>query len=111
MLRRHIVTAAVIAAVAMPAVAFAAAATKAKTYYAEQSVKTKYCYVVTFKPDGKAATQIGTDSFDTFAKAWAAIKADTDCKSPVKATVTKASAKTTTTTTTTTKPATPPKKP
>jgi len=109
MLRRHIVTAAVIGAIAMPAVAFAAATTKAKTYYAEQSVKTKYCYVVTFKPDGKNATQIGTDSFDTFAKAWAAIKADTDCKAPMKPTTMKTTAKTTTTTTTT--PATPPKKP
>ena len=84
MLRRYLVTASLIAAVAMPAAAFAAA--KAKTYYAEQSVKTKYCYVVDFKPDGKHATQIGTDSFDTFAKAAAAIKADADCKAPTKVT-------------------------
>jgi len=79
---RKYVALAVIAAVAMPAAAFAAA--KAKTYYAEQSVKTKYCYVVDFKPDGKHATQIGTDSFDTYAKAAAAIKADADCKAPMK---------------------------
>ncbi|HVZ14403.1 MAG TPA: hypothetical protein VG894_08090 [Bauldia sp.] len=79
---RKYVTLAVIAAVAMPAAAFAAA--KAKTYYAEQSIKTKYCYVVDFKPDGKTATEIGTDSFDTLAKASAAIKADADCKTPMK---------------------------
>ena len=92
MLRRYLVSAALIAAIAMPAAAFAAA--KAKTYYAEQSVKTQYCYVVTWKPDGKTATQIGTDSFDSFSKAWAAIKADTACKAPVK-TASKTTTKTT----------------
>ncbi len=91
---RKYMTLAVIAAVAMPAAAFAAA--KAKTYYAEQSAKTKYCYVVDFKPDGKNATEIGTASFDTFAKAAAAIKADADCTAPAKMaakTTTKAPAK------------------
>ena len=79
MVRRYLVTAALVAAFAVPA---AAATMKAKTYYAEQSVKTQVCYVVTFKPNGKTATMIGTASFTSFALAAAAIKADTSCKAP-----------------------------
>ena len=78
MLHKYIVAAAVAVAFTMPAVA----ATKAKAYYAEQSVKTKACYVVASKPNGKTATQIGTDSFKTLKDAEAAIKADKDCVPP-----------------------------
>jgi hypothetical protein len=79
MVRKYLVTAALIAAFAVPATA---ATMKANVYYAEQSVKTQACYVVTFKPNGKTATMIGTDSFKTFALAAAAVKADTSCKPP-----------------------------
>jgi hypothetical protein len=79
MVRRYLLTAALIAAFAVPA---SAATMKAKVYYAEQVVKTQACYVVTFKPNGKTATMIGTDSYKTFALAAAAIKADTSCKVP-----------------------------
>ena len=84
MFHKTLLTAALVAAFAMPAVAATTAkpAPKAKVYYAEQSVKTKYCYAVTFKPDGKTATVIGTDTYPTLAKALAAIKADTSCKAP-----------------------------
>jgi len=101
MVRRLLVTAGLVAALAVPA--FAATtkdATKdtaketpkasGKTYYAEQSVKTQVCYVVTKKPDGKTATMIGTDSFPSFAKAAAAIKADKTCKTPTKTAATPA---------------------
>jgi hypothetical protein len=98
MVRRTLLTAAMLAAFAMPALA---AAPKAKTYYAEQSVKTQACYVVPWKPSGMTATMIGTDSYSSMGKAAAAIKADTNCKAPAKVMKTKAPA--------TPKPATPAK--
>jgi hypothetical protein len=81
-----LLAAALAAAFAMPAVAATSAKTSmkpaAKVYYAEQSVKSKMCYAVTFKPDGKHATMIGTASFPTLKATMAAIKADADCKAP-----------------------------
>lgn len=98
MVRRTLLTAALLAAFAVPALA---RPPKAKTYYAEQSVKTQACYVVSWKPNGKTATVIGTDSYPSMGKAAAAIKADTNCKAPAKVMKTKAPA--------TPKPATPAK--
>lgn len=102
MYRKILLTAALAAAFAMPAVAATSAKTTmkpaAKVYYAEQSVKSKMCYAVTFKPDGKHATMIGTASFPTLKATMAAIKADADCKAPKMAKTkakTKAKAKTT----------------
>jgi hypothetical protein len=80
MLHRYLLAAAVAVAFVVPATAATAPKPmKTKVYYAEQSVKTKACYVVTTKPNGKTATEIGTDSFKTLKEAAAAIKADKDC--------------------------------
>jgi len=79
---RILLTAALAAAFVIPSVEATMAKPAAKVFYAEQSVKTKACYAVTFKPNGKTATMIGTDSFASLSKALAAIKADADCKAP-----------------------------
>lgn len=96
MYSKALLTAALVAALALPVAGEAMAKTKtmAKTYYAEQSLKSKYCYAVAFKPNPKYATMIGSDSFTKLSAAMAAIKADPDCKAPhmAKAKVMKAKA-------------------
>ncbi len=74
MFRKTLVATAIIATFAVPAFA----ATKA--YYVEQSVKTNRCYIVTHKPNGKTMKEVGTTSYPTKAKASAAMKAATACK-------------------------------
>jgi hypothetical protein len=85
MVRNILVTAALVAAFALPSAApsFAKAAPKAKAYYVEQVVKSKACYVVNFKPHGKKVTQIGDSSYPTLKGAIAALHADKAC-APVK---------------------------
>jgi hypothetical protein len=73
MLRKIVVAAALTAAFVVPAFA-------ATTYYVEQSVKTKTCSVTTHKPDGKAFTMVGTDTYKTKADATKAMDAAAECK-------------------------------
>lgn len=78
---KYLLAAALVAGLVVPAAAATPPKKPApKAYYAEQVVKSQACYAVTFKPNGKTATQIGTDSYPSLAKALAAIKADTSCK-------------------------------
>lgn len=85
MVRNFLVTAAVLAAIAIPSAAptFAKTAPKAKVFYVEQVVKSKACYVVAFKPHGKKVVDLGTTSYPTLAAAIHAMKADKAC-APVK---------------------------
>ena len=74
MFRKALVATAVVAAFAVPA--FAAAS----TFYVEQSVKTNRCYVTAHKPNGTTLKEIGTTSYPTQAKAYAAMKAAPECQ-------------------------------
>ncbi len=85
MIHKYLLSAALVAAFAMPTaylVPASAATMKAKAYYAEQSLKTKFCYVVDFKPNPKFATMLGSGSYPSITKAAAEIKATKDCKAP-----------------------------
>ena len=73
MLRKIVVAAALTTALVAPAFA-------ATSYYVEQSAKTHKCSVTSHKPDGKAFTMIGKDSYKTKSAATKAMKADTACK-------------------------------
>jgi hypothetical protein len=85
MVRNALVTAALVAAIAIPSAVptFAKTAPKAKAFYVEQVVKSKACYVVNFKPHGKKVTQLGDSSYPTLKAALAALHADKAC-APVK---------------------------
>jgi hypothetical protein len=85
MVRNALVTAALVAAIAIPSAVptFAKTAPKAKAYYVEQVVKSKACYVVAFKPHGKKVVDLGTTSYPTLKAAIAALKANPAC-APVK---------------------------
>jgi hypothetical protein len=85
MVRTALVTAALVAAIAIPSAApsFAKAAPKAKTFYVEQVVKSKACYVVAYKPHGKKVVDLGASSYPTLKAAIAALKANPACK-PIK---------------------------
>ncbi len=73
MLRKVLITAALVTAFVAPAFA-------ATTYYVEQSAKTHKCSVTSHKPNGKAFTMIGKDTYKTKSAATAAMKAATECK-------------------------------
>lgn len=78
---KYLLAAALVAGLVVPAAAATSAKKPiAKVYYAEQVVKSHACYAVTFKPNGKTTTQIGTESYTSLAKTLAAIKADASCK-------------------------------
>ena len=74
MIRKYLITGAIMAAFAMPAYAAAA-----KTYYIAQDAKTKKCSIVTKKPDGTKMMMVGTDTYNKMADATKAEKAATDC--------------------------------
>ena len=74
MFRKALIATAIVATFAVPA--FAAAS----SYYVEQSVKTNRCYVTSHKPNGKTLKEIGTTTYPTQAKAYAAMKAAPECK-------------------------------
>lgn len=69
---KHIVVAAVLIAIATPALA--------AEFYVGQDPESKKCKVVTEKPDGKAMIMIGTESYPTKEDAKAAKKAAAECK-------------------------------
>ena len=86
MIRKALIATAIVAAFAVPA--FAATKTTkttTKAYYVEQSVKTNRCYITMHKPNGKTLKEIGTSSYPTRAKAFAAMKAAPQCKAKKKA--------------------------
>lgn len=86
---KTIVTAALVAAFAVPALAATTTTTKtmkttkpatAASFYVEQSAKTHRCYVVAHKPNGKTMMEIGTTDYPSRTKAMAAMKAASACK-------------------------------
>jgi len=74
MIRKYLITGAIMAAFAMPAMAAAA-----KTYYIAQDAKTHKCSIVTKKPDGTKMMMIGTDTYTKMADATKAEKAAKEC--------------------------------
>ena len=75
MIAKILVTGAILASLAVPALA----ATK---YFVVQDVTTHKCSVVDKKPDGKTAIKIGSSSYATEAAAQAAMAAAAECKAP-----------------------------
>jgi len=71
--RIYLLTAVLVAAFAMPALA-------ATEYFVAQDATTKACSVVNAKPDGTKMMMIGTASYKTTADADAALKAAAECK-------------------------------
>jgi len=71
MIRKYLIAASLIVAVAAPAIA-------AGKYMVSQDQTTHKCYVVT--KVGKNGKQVGTDSYATKALAQAALKAAAECK-------------------------------
>jgi len=71
MIRKYLIAASLVVAVAAPAFA-------AGKYMVSQDQTTHKCYVVT--KVGKNGKQVGTDSYATKALAQAALKAAPDCK-------------------------------
>jgi len=71
MIRKYLIAASFIVAVAAPAIA-------AGKYMVSQDQTTHKCYVVT--KVGKNGKQVGTDSYATKALAQAALKAAAECK-------------------------------
>ena len=68
---KRIVVAAVLIAIATPALA--------EEFYVGQDPENKRCKVVTEKPDGQTMVMIGTESYATKEDAKAAKKASPDC--------------------------------
>jgi hypothetical protein len=68
---KRIVIAAVLIAIATPALA--------EEFYVGQDPESKRCKVVTEKPDGQTMVMIGTESYATKEDAKAAKKASSDC--------------------------------
>jgi hypothetical protein len=71
-MRKYVLTAALVAGFAMPAMA-------ASTYYVAQSPSSKKCEVTSKKPDGKKWVEVGTDTYKTKADATKALKAAAEC--------------------------------
>jgi hypothetical protein len=69
---KYVVTAALLIAVATPALA--------AEFYVGQDPTTKKCSVVTEKPDGQTMVMIGTQPYATRPEAKAAKKAAAECK-------------------------------
>jgi hypothetical protein len=68
---KRIVLAAVLIAIATPALA--------EEFYVGQEPETKRCKIVTEKPDGQSMVMIGTDAYATKEEAKAAKKAAAEC--------------------------------
>jgi hypothetical protein len=68
---KRIVVAAVLIAIATPALA--------EEFYVGQEPETKRCKIVTEKPDGQTMIMIGTDAYATKEEAKAAKKAAAEC--------------------------------
>jgi hypothetical protein len=68
---KRIVVAAVLIAIATPALA--------EEFYVSQDPQTKRCKIVTEKPDGQTMVMIGTESYATKEDAKAAKKASSEC--------------------------------
>ena len=73
MMRKYLIAAAALAAVAAPALA-------AGNYYVGEIVATKTCMVTTTKPDGKTVLDVGHKTWKTEQKAKAAIAKIAACK-------------------------------
>jgi phage/plasmid primase-like uncharacterized protein len=84
-MRKYLLTGAILAAFAVPAVA-----ATATTWYVTQDAKTHKCSVTSTKPDGTKKVQIGKDTsgapatYKTKADATKAEKAATECAAPSK---------------------------
>jgi len=74
MVRKYLITGAILAAFTIPA-----AAAAAKTYYVAIDGKTKKCEVTTKKPDGTKLIMVGTETYTKMADATKAESAATEC--------------------------------
>jgi hypothetical protein len=71
-MRKYLLTAALVAGFAVPAMA-------ASSYYVAQSPTSKKCEVTSKKPDGKKWVEVGTETYKTKADAEKALKAAAAC--------------------------------
>ena len=76
-MRKYLLTGAILAAFAVPAVA-----ATASTWYVAQDAKSKKCSVTSTKPDGTKKMMVGTDTYKTKADATKAEKAAKECTPP-----------------------------